>query len=76
MTHQSDIRVRVTRYLDDIEVTAQRYEIGEIDLSLSLSLSRIQWVYACGLVRMVIRVRGVIVTRRIVLVVIVRERPR
>ena len=76
MTHQHDIRVRVTRYLDDIEVTAQRYVIGEIDLSLSLSLSQIQWVYACGLVRMVIRIEGVIVLRRIVLVVIIRERRR
>ena len=76
MTHQNDIRVEVTRYLDDIVVRAPRYAIGERDLSLSLSLSRIQWVYACGLVRMVIRVRGVIVLRRIVLVVIVRERRR
>ncbi len=87
MTHQNDIRVRVTRYLDDIDVrvtrylenldvTAQRYAIGETDLSLSLSLSRIQCVYACGLVRMVIQIRGVIVLRRIVLVVIIRERRR
>ena len=76
MTHKNDIRARVTRYLDDIVVRSPRDVIGEIDLSLSLSLSRIQWVYACGLVRMVIRVRGVIVLRRIVLVVIVRERRR
>ena len=75
MTHQNDIRARVTRYLDDIVVRAPRYAIGERDLSLSLSLSRIQWVYACGLVRMVIRI-GVIVLRRIVLVVIIRERRR
>ena len=71
MTHQND--VEVTRYLDDIQVTAPTYAIEGIDLSLSLSLSRIQWVYACGLVRMVIQIRGVIVLRRIVLV-IVRER--
>ena len=87
MTHQNDIRVRVTRYLDDIDVrvtryledidvTAQRYAIGETDLSLSLSLSQIQWIYACGIVSMVIRVRGMVVLRNIVLVVIIRERRR
>ena len=72
MTHQND--VRVTRYLDDIQGTAPIYAIEGIDLSSSLSLSRMQWVYACGLVRMVIRIRGVIVLTRIVLVVIIRER--
>ena len=51
---QNDIRVRVTRYLDDIVVRAPRYTIREIDLSLSLS--RIQWVYTCVLVRMIILV--------------------
>ena len=76
MTHKNDIRARVTRYLDDIVVRSPRYVIGEIDLSLSLSLSQIQWVYACGLVRMAIRIGGVIVLRRIVLVVIIRERRR
>ena len=74
MTHQHD--VRVTRYLEDIQVTAPIYAIEGIDLSLSLSLSRIQWMYACGLVSMVIRVRGMVVLRKIVLVVIIRERQR
>ncbi len=74
MTHQND--VQVTRYLDDIQVMAPTYAIEGIDLSLSLSLSRIQWVYACGIVSMVIRVRGMVVLRKIVLVVIIRERRR
>ena len=74
MTHQND--VRVTRYLDDIQVMAPTYAIEGIDLSLSLSLSRIQWVYACGIVSMVIQVRGMIVLRKIVLVGTIRERQR
>jgi hypothetical protein len=74
MTHQND--VQVTRYLDDIQVMAPTYAIEGIDLSLSLSLSRIQWVYACGIVSMVIRVRGMVVLRKIVLAVIIRERQR
>ena len=74
MTHQND--VQVTRYLDDIQVMAPTYAIEGIDLSLSLSLSRIQWIYACGLVSMVIRVRGMVLLRKIVLVVIIRERRR
>jgi hypothetical protein len=74
MTHQND--VQVTRYLDDIQVMAPTYAIEGIDLSLSLSLSRIQWVYACGIVSMVIQVRGMIVLRKIVLVETIRERQR
>jgi hypothetical protein len=74
MTHQNG--VRVTRYLDDIQVTAPTYAIEGLDLSLSLSLSRIQWVYACGIVSMVIQVRGMIVLRKIVLVGTIRERQR
>jgi len=74
MTHQND--VQVTRYLDDIQVMAPTYAIEGIDLSLSLSLSQIQWIYACGIVSMVIRVRGMVVLRKIVLVVIIRERRR
>jgi len=74
MTHQND--VQVTRYLDDIQVMAPTYAIEGIDLSLSLSLSQIQWIYACGIVSMVIRVRGMVVLRKIVLTVIIRERQR
>jgi hypothetical protein len=50
--------------------------VEEGDLSLSFSLSRIQWMYACGLVSMIIRVRGMVVLRKIVLAVIIRERQR
>ena len=72
MTHQDDIRVQVTRYLDDITVRGPGYAIREI--GLSMSTSRIQWVCACLLVMIVIIVGGVIVLGVVVFVVIVIER--
>ena len=72
MTHQDDIRVQVTRYLDDITVRGPRYVIREI--GLSMSLSRIQWGSACILVMIVIIVGGVIVLRVVVFVVRVIDR--
>ena len=69
MTHQDDIRVQVTRYLDDITVRGPRYVIREI--GLSMSLSQIQWMCACVLVMIVIIVGGVIVLGVVVFVVIV-----
>ena len=72
MTHQKDIRVQVTRYLDDITVRGPRYVIREI--GLSMSLSQIQWGCACILVIIVLIVGGVIVLRVIVFVVIVIKR--
>ena len=69
MTHQDDIRVQVTRYLDDITVRGPRYATREI--GLSMSLSRIQWGCTCILVMIVIIVGGVIVLGVVVFVVIV-----
>ena len=67
----SDIRVQVTRYVDDKTVRGARYTTREI--GPSMSLSRIQWGCTCILVMIVIIV-GVIVLGVVVFVVIVIEK--
>ena len=61
MTHRNDIGGEVTRYLDDIVVIYSSLEPGyaKREIDLSMSLSRIHWVYACVLIIMIM-VRGVI----------------
>ncbi len=74
MTHENDIGVQVTRYLDEIVVLCPsldpRYTIREIHLSMSLS--RIYWVSVCVLVIIVIII-GVVIVVRVVVLVVVRE---